>query len=95
LASRLVNPGARLRGFFLLAVTRDKVHARGYAGSERLVITREIAAFDRDQVWLRSSEGGELIYFEDRKHQVEIRGQKGAAEVVAALQKKEAAGLSE
>ena len=91
----LVNPRARLRGFFLLAVTREKVHALDYAGYEKLVITREIASFDRDQVWLRSSEGGDVTYLEDRKHQVEIRGEKGAAEVVAALQKKEAVGLSE
>jgi hypothetical protein len=87
----LVSPWGKLRGTFLIAVTKDKVHALKYGGtSESVTAIGEIAAFDRDDVWVRSYAGGEVFLFEDRRHQVDLDGaaveeNPGAAEVVAAL----------
>jgi hypothetical protein len=97
------DPWVRLHGFFLLAVTRDKVHVLDYGGLENVVVTEEIVAFDRDEVWLRSDADGKFIYFEGKGHQVALGGavlerSPGAAEVLAALTRRpasEAAGLSE
>jgi hypothetical protein len=96
------NPWVRLHGFFILAVTRDKVHALAYGGFEKIEVTAVIAVFDRDEVWLRSDAGGKVIYLESRKHQVALDGSvleenTGAAEMLAALTRppaNEAAGLS-
>jgi hypothetical protein len=97
------NPWVRLHGFFLLAVTPDKVHVLHYGGLEKFVVTGEIVAFDRDDVWLRGGAGGKVIYFEGKGHQVALDGavleeSPGAAEVLAALTRQpanEASGLSE
>jgi hypothetical protein len=96
----MVSPSARLYGFFLLAVTRDKVHALDYGGHEELVVTREIAAFDRDEVRLRRDAAGKAIYLENKRHRVELgcsalEENRGAAQVMAALSGSQADTLSE
>src|SRR5262245_14680145 len=86
----LISPWGRLQGNFLLAVTSDKVHALKWGGAWQSPVEAEIGVFDRDQVWLRSYAGGEVFYFESRRHQIELDGSAveanpGAAEVVEAL----------
>src|SRR5262249_55053615 len=92
----LFSPWGRLQGSFLLAVTSDKVHALMWGGEGQSPIEEEIGVFDRDRVWLRSYAGGEVFYFESRRHQIEFDGaavekNPGAADVVAALAREEAA----
>jgi hypothetical protein len=86
----MASQWGRLRGSFLLAVTEDEVYALKYSDDENFRVTEEIGSFGRDEVWLRSYAGGEVIYFESRRHQIDLDGaavkdDPGAAEVFAAL----------
>ena len=95
LNDRLEGRVGRLRGNFLLAVTKNKVHALKYtSGSEGLRIEEELAAFDRDAVGLRSVAGGEVLCLSaterGRTREIDLDGEAvehspGASEVVAAL----------
>ena len=87
------EPIGPFRGRFLVAVTADKVHVLRYrcrGQIENFRITKEVAEFERDEVWLRDYAGGEIIYLESRTDQIDLDGaavaeNPGAAEVVAAL----------
>jgi hypothetical protein len=84
----------RLPTSFLLAVARDKVHAFAYRQrGSNLVIRKQLAIFDRDEIafWgygegllhLRETEGGRTydVPIDDR------RLEPGAADVLAALRR--------
>jgi hypothetical protein len=80
---------------FLLAVTKDKVHAFTYGGEgQDFQVREEIAVFDRDEVRMRSIAGGEVVQLsgmeKGRTRQIDLDGEvvkksPGATEVLAAL----------
>jgi hypothetical protein len=80
---------------FLLAVTKDKVHAFRYGGEgQDFQVREEIAVFDRDEVRIRSIAGGEVLQLSGmetgRTRQIDLDGEvvkksPGATEVLAAI----------
>jgi hypothetical protein len=85
---------SKLPESFLLAVTWEKVYVFSYEGASGILIQAEIAAFDRDEIRIRSMAGGEVLSLETteqgRTRSIELDGEvvsvyPGAAEVIAAL----------
>jgi hypothetical protein len=80
---------------FLLAVTKDKVHAFRYGGEgQDFQVREEIAVLDRDEVRIRSIAGGKVLQLSGmetgRTRQIDLDGEvvkksPGATEVLAAL----------
>jgi hypothetical protein len=80
---------------FLLAVTKDRVHALKYGGEgQTFQVREEIASFQRDEVRIRSIARGKVVQLsvmeKGRTRQIDLDGEvvkqsPGATEVLAAL----------